>query len=56
MNLSLCLYVLFLLTLWLESDIVLFCFRGMVNGNSFMKKQELIDAVEASGLSRTAIA
>ncbi|XP_020274392.1 crossover junction endonuclease MUS81 isoform X2 [Asparagus officinalis] len=30
-------------------------YREMANGNSFMKKQELIDAAEASGLSRTAI-
>ncbi|XP_078179361.1 restriction endonuclease, type II-like superfamily protein isoform X2 [Carex rostrata] len=30
-------------------------YREMVNGNAFMKKQELIDAAEASGLSRTSI-
>ncbi|XP_042411298.1 crossover junction endonuclease MUS81-like isoform X1 [Zingiber officinale] len=31
-------------------------YRAMQNGASFMKKQELIDASEASGLSRTSIA
>ncbi|XP_072982866.1 crossover junction endonuclease MUS81 [Typha latifolia] len=31
-------------------------YREMANGKSFMKKQELIDAAEASGLSRTSIA
>ncbi|KAF3336775.1 crossover junction endonuclease MUS81 isoform X1 [Carex littledalei] len=30
-------------------------YREMINGNTFMKKQELIDAAEASGLSRTSI-
>ncbi|KAH7667186.1 crossover junction endonuclease MUS81 protein [Dioscorea alata] len=30
-------------------------YRGIVNGSSFMMKQELIDAAEASGLSRTSI-
>lgn len=29
--------------------------RGTSNGNEFMRKQELIDAAEASGLSRVAI-
>ncbi|KAF7824651.1 crossover junction endonuclease MUS81 [Senna tora] len=31
-------------------------YRGTSNGNEFMRKQELIDAAEASGLSRVAIA
>ncbi|THU56507.1 hypothetical protein C4D60_Mb11t17960 [Musa balbisiana] len=31
-------------------------YRAMTNGSSYMKKQELIDAAEASGLSRTSIA
>ncbi|XP_038972876.1 crossover junction endonuclease MUS81 isoform X2 [Phoenix dactylifera] len=31
-------------------------YRAMASGSSYMKKQELIDAAEASGLSRTAIA
>nr|CAD1828351.1 unnamed protein product [Ananas comosus var. bracteatus] len=31
-------------------------YRSMANGSGFMKKQELIDAAEASGLSRTSIA
>ncbi|XP_052726295.1 crossover junction endonuclease MUS81 isoform X2 [Vigna angularis] len=31
-------------------------YRGTSNGNDFMRKQELIDAAEASGLSRVAIA
>ncbi|KAJ6847684.1 crossover junction endonuclease MUS81 isoform X1 [Iris pallida] len=31
-------------------------YRAIANGSDFMKKQELIDAAEASGLSRTAIA
>lgn len=30
-------------------------FRGTENGNEFMCKQELIDAAEASGLSRVPI-
>lgn len=30
--------------------------RGTTNGNEYMRKQELIDAAEASGLSRVAIA
>jgi len=29
--------------------------RGTSNGNEFMRKQELIDAAEASGLSRVPI-
>ena len=33
-----------------------FLFRGTTNGNEFMRKQELIDAAEASGLSRVPIA
>ncbi|KAG2671753.1 hypothetical protein I3760_13G010000 [Carya illinoinensis] len=31
-------------------------YRGIANGNEFMRKQELIDAAEASGLSRVPIA
>ncbi|KAI9169325.1 hypothetical protein LWI28_010726 [Acer negundo] len=31
-------------------------YRGTANGNEFMRKQELIDAAEASGLSRAPIA
>ncbi|KAG9443636.1 hypothetical protein H6P81_014976 [Aristolochia fimbriata] len=31
-------------------------YRGISNGNTFMQKQELIDAAEASGLSRVPIA
>ncbi|XP_038892703.1 crossover junction endonuclease MUS81 isoform X1 [Benincasa hispida] len=31
-------------------------YRGTTNGNEYMRKQELIDASEASGLSRVAIA
>ncbi|XP_073114010.1 crossover junction endonuclease MUS81 isoform X2 [Elaeis guineensis] len=31
-------------------------YRAMASGSSYMKKQELIDTAEASGLSRTAIA
>ncbi|XP_048330077.2 crossover junction endonuclease MUS81 isoform X2 [Ziziphus jujuba] len=31
-------------------------YRGTTNGNEFMRKQELIDAAEASGLSRVPIA
>ncbi|XP_022992270.1 crossover junction endonuclease MUS81 [Cucurbita maxima] len=31
-------------------------YRGTTNGNEYMRKQELIDAAEASGLSRVAIA
>ncbi|KAK3223842.1 hypothetical protein Dsin_010867 [Dipteronia sinensis] len=31
-------------------------YRGIANGNEFMRKQELIDAAEASGLSRAPIA
>lgn len=31
-------------------------YRGIENGNEFMHKQELIDAAEASGLSRVPIA
>ncbi|XP_024028051.1 crossover junction endonuclease MUS81 isoform X1 [Morus notabilis] len=31
-------------------------YRGIENGNEFMRKQELIDAAEASGLSRVPIA
>ncbi|KAJ3687939.1 hypothetical protein LUZ61_017103 [Rhynchospora tenuis] len=30
-------------------------YREMINGKTFMKKQELIDAAEASGLSRTSV-
>ncbi|XP_024970898.1 crossover junction endonuclease MUS81 [Cynara cardunculus var. scolymus] len=30
-------------------------YRGIANGNDFMRKQELIDAAEASGLSRSPI-
>lgn len=33
-----------------------FTIRGTTNGNEYMRKQELIDAAEASGLSRVAIA
>ena len=33
-----------------------FLFRGTTNGNEFMCKQELINAAEASGLSRVPIA
>jgi len=29
--------------------------RGTTNGNEFMRKQDLIDAAEASGLSRAPI-
>ena len=49
-------YVNFFLT-WMESycDIYFFV-RGTTNGNEFMRKQELIDAAEASGLSRVSIA
>ena len=32
-----------------------FSVRGTANGNEFMCKQELIDAAEASGLSRVPI-
>jgi hypothetical protein len=38
------------------SYIVYFFVRGTGNGNEFMHKQELIDAAEASGLSRVPIA
>jgi crossover junction endonuclease MUS81 len=38
------------------SYIVYFFVRGTGNGNEFMRKQELIDAAEASGLSRVPIA
>lgn len=31
-------------------------YRGTSNGNEFMRKQELIDAAEGSGLSRVPIA
>lgn len=35
---------------------VRFIIRGTTNGNEYMRKQELIDAAEASGLSRVPIA
>lgn len=35
---------------------VRFIIRGTTNGNEYMRKQELIDAAEASALSRVAIA
>lgn len=42
--------------MYLFLEIILLFFRAMASGSSYMKKQELIDAAEASGLTRTAIA